>query len=136
MKNALNEVERGKCNQYFASRSDNVVIKLITPFEQIGLVLINGTSNEIQLKIASTLRDQLLNNGIDKIEIDGYRKQIIYIDLDPISLLSNKLDEEVAKRVKPEIKNIPSGVFENDSVMQLRTFSKESLRYRKYRDNK
>ena len=61
-------------------------------------MLINGTSNENQLKkIASSLRDQLLNNGIDKIEIDGYRKQIIYIDLDPISLLSNKLDpEEVA----------------------------------------
>ena len=98
-------------------------------------MLINGTSNENQLKkIASSLRDQLLNNGIDKIEIDGYRKQIIYIDLDPISLLSNKLDpEEVAMRVKPEIKNIPSGTFQNSSVVQLRTYSKrESFRYRKY----
>ena len=56
--------------------------ELGTPFEQIDLILINGTSNENQLKkIANNLRDQLLNNGIDKIEIDGYRKQIIYIDL-------------------------------------------------------
>ena len=128
MKNALNEVEREvNAITTFPEESDVPVIKLITPFEQIGLVLINGTSNENQLKkIASSLRDQLLNNGIDKIEIDGYRKQIIYIDLDPISLLSNKLDpEEVAMRIKPEIKNIPSGIFQNNSVVQLRTFSKK-----------
>ncbi|GIS17520.1 MAG: hypothetical protein CM15mP118_3990 [Alphaproteobacteria bacterium] len=128
MKNALNEVEREvNAITTFPEESDVPVIKLITPFEQIGLVLINGTSNENQLKkIASSLRDQLLNNGIDKIEIDGYRKQIIYIDLDPISLLSNKLDpEEVAMRIKPEIKNIPSGIFQNNNVVQLRTFSKK-----------
>ena len=54
-------------------------IKLITPFEQIGLVLINGTSNEFQLKkIASSLRDQLLNNGIDKIEIDGLEANYLH----------------------------------------------------------
>ncbi len=118
MKNALNEVEREvNAISTFPQESDTPVIKLITPFEQIGLVLINGTSNENQLKeIAGSLRDQLLNNGIDKIEIDGYRKQIIYIDLDPISLLSNKLDpEEVAIRIKPEIKNIPSGIFQNNN---------------------
>ncbi|MDA9708160.1 efflux RND transporter permease subunit [Alphaproteobacteria bacterium] len=128
MKNALNEVEREvNAITTFPEESDVPVIKLITPYEQIGLVLINGNSNENQLKkIAASLRDQLLNNGIDKIEIDGYRKQIIYIDLDPISLLSNKLDpEEVAMRIKPEIKNIPSGIFQNSSVVQLRTFSKK-----------
>ena len=128
MKTALNEVEREvNAISTFPQESDIPVIKLITPFEQIGLVLINGTSNENQLKeIAGSLRDQLLNNGIDKIEIDGYRKQIIYIDLDPISLLSNKLDpEEVAIRIKPEIKNIPSGIFQNNNVVQLRTFSKK-----------
>ena len=105
MKNALTEVEREiNAISTFPQDSETPVIKVITPFEQIGLVLINGTSNEIQLKkIASDLRDKLLNKGIDKIEIDGFRKQIIYIDLDPISLLSNKLDpEEVALRIKPE----------------------------------
>ncbi len=128
MKNALIEVEREiNAISTFPQDSETPVIKLITPYEQIGLVLINGTSNEIQLKkIASDLRDKLLNKGIDKIEIDGFRKQIIYIDLDPISLLSNKLDpEEVALRVKPEIKNIPSGIFQNGTTLQLRTFSKK-----------
>ncbi len=128
MKNALNEVEREvNAISTFPQDSEVPVIKLITPFEQIGLVLINGTSNEIQLKkVASNLRDKLLNKGIDKIEIDGFRKQIIYIDLDPISLLSNKLDpEEVALRIKPEIKNIPSGIFQNSTTLQLRTFSKK-----------
>ena len=128
MKNALNEVEREvNAISTFPQDSEVPVIKLITPFEQIGLVLINGTSNEIQLKkVASNLRDKLLNKGIDKIEIDGFRKQIIYIDLDPISLLSNKLDpEEVALRIKPEIKNIPSGIFQNNTTLQLRTFSKK-----------
>ena len=128
MKNALNEVEREiNAITTFPLDAETPIIKLITPFEQIGLVLLNGTSNEIQLKnIANSLRDKLLNNGIDKIEIDGFRKQIIYIDLDPISILSNKLDpEEVAEKIKPEIKNIPSGLFQNDTTLQLRTFSKK-----------
>ena len=51
MKNALNEVEREvNAITTFPEESDVPVIKLITPFEQIGLVLINGTSNENQLK--------------------------------------------------------------------------------------
>ena len=128
MKNSLNELEMEvNAIDTFPQESEVPVITLINPYEQIGLVLINGTSNEIQLKkVASRLRDKLLNNGIDKIEIDSFRKQIIYIDLDPISLFSNKLDpEEVALRINPEIKNIPSGIFQSSSTLQLRTFSKK-----------
>ena len=128
MKNALNEVEREvNTISTFPKEADTPVIKLISPYEQIGLVLITGVSNEIQLKkVANNLRDKLLNRGIDKIEIDGFRKQVIYIDLDPISLLSNKLDpEEVALRIKTEIKNSPSGIFRDSTLLQLRTFSKK-----------
>ena len=47
MKNALNDVER-EVNSIvtFPQDSEVPVIKLINPFEQIGLVLINGTANE------------------------------------------------------------------------------------------
>ena len=48
MKNALNEVEREvNAISTFPKEADNPIIKLITPFEQIGLVLISGNSNEI-----------------------------------------------------------------------------------------
>ncbi|MAJ24134.1 MAG: hypothetical protein CMP36_01340, partial [Rickettsiales bacterium] len=126
MKSSLADVEREiKSITSFPLESEAPVIKLITPYEQIGLILISGF-NELELKkISGLLRDELLNNGIDKIEIDGLRKQVIYVDLDPISLLSNRLDpEEVAIKIKPEIKNIPSGIFRDNNLLQLRTFSK------------
>ena len=127
MKSSLADVEREiKSITSFPLESEAPVIKLITPYEQIGLILISGF-NELELKkISGLLRDELLNNGIDKIEIDGLRKQVIYVDLDPISLLSNRLDpEEVAIKIKPEIKNIPSGIFRDNNLLQLRTFSKK-----------
>ena len=105
MKRALADVEREvKAISSFPKNSELPEIKLIIPYEQIGLVLINGETSELNLKkTAKALRDQLLDNGLDKIEIDGIRNQIIYVDLDPMFLLSNKLDPEyIANKIRQE----------------------------------
>ncbi len=128
MKRALADVER-EVNTItaFPEEAELPEVKLIIPYEQIGLVLINGEVSELELKKnAKELREDLLNNGLDKIEIDGIRKQIIYIDLDPLYLFSNKLDtENIANKIKQETKNIPSGILKDKSFIQLRTNSKK-----------
>ena len=128
MKRALSDVDR-EVNSitFFPLEAESPEIKLIIPYEQIGLILVEGKVGETEIKkVAKSLREELLEKGIDKIEIDGIRNQVIYIDLDPIAVLSNKLDlEKIASNIKLDIKNIPSGIFKDDSVLQLRTFSKK-----------
>ena len=78
---------------------------------------------EFKLKLISKdVRQLLLDKGIDKVDIDGYRKQVIYVDADPIALLSNKLDiSDLNKEILTNLKSIPSGVFRDDKLIQLRT---------------
>ena len=127
MKRALNDVERDvKTIVSFPEGSKKPEISQIIPYEQIGLVLIKGSATEYQLKkITKELRQTLLDNGIDKIEIDGIRQQVIYVDLDPLSLFANNLDvDDVAKKINQEIKNIPSGILKDSKSLQLRTKGK------------
>ena len=128
MKRALSDVER-EVNSItsFPADSELPEIKLIIPYEQISLILINGEASELELKrTAKNLRERLLNQGVDKIEIDGIRNQIIYINIDPLALFSNKLDpEQVANKIKLETKNIPSGILRDQNFLQLRTSSKK-----------
>ncbi len=128
MKRALSDVER-EVNSIVSLPEDAELpeVKLIIPYEQIGLILINGKANELELKkTANKLREKLLDKGLDKIEIDGKRKQIIYINLDPVSLFSNKLDpDSVANKIGKDNKNIPSGILKDETLLQLRTSSKK-----------
>ncbi len=127
MKRALSDVERGiKSILSFPENAKKPDISQIVPYEQIGLVLIKGNATEYQLKrITKDLRQDLLDNGIDKIEIDGIRQQVIYVDLDPLSLFANHLDvEDVANIVRQESKNIPSGILMDNNALQLRTKGK------------
>ncbi len=124
MKRALSDVERDL--QTIVAFPEDVKkpdISQIIPYEQIGLVLIKGAATEYQLKkITKELRQSLLNSGIDKIEIDGIRDQVIYVDLDPLSLFANHLDvEDIANKVRQEYKNIPSGTLMDTNTLQLRT---------------
>ena len=124
MKRALSDVERDiQTIVAFPEDAKKPDISQIIPYEQIGLVLIKGTATEYQLKkITKELRQTLLDRGIDKIEIDGVRQQMIYVDLDPLSLFANHLDvEDIAKKIRQENKNIPSGTLMDNNVLQLRT---------------
>ena len=87
------------------------------------MILITGEVSEFKLKVISKdVRQLLLDKGIDKVDIDGYRKQVIYVDADPIALLSNKLDiSDLNKEILTNLKSIPSGVFRDDKLIQLRT---------------
>ncbi|MBJ58066.1 MAG: hypothetical protein CMP24_07525 [Rickettsiales bacterium] len=127
MERALNDVEREiKSITSLPEGSKTPEIKLFIPYEQIGLVLVKGNISEGELKkAAKDLKQNLLDKGIDKIEIEGVRKQIIYVDLDPVSLFANSIDtSDVKERINLETKNIPSGLFRDESLLQIRAFGK------------
>ncbi len=127
MERALNDVERQvKSLTNLPTDAKSPEINQIVPYEQIGLVLINGDRSEKELKVvAKELEQILLDEGIDKIEIDGTRDKIIYVDLDPLSLFANNLDAlDIKKKIIQESKNIPSGLFRDDSLLQIRSFGK------------
>ncbi len=124
MQKALVDVDRSiKTITNLPEGSKKPESKVIIPYEQIGLVLISGDIAESQLKvIARNIKQKLLDKGLDKVDIDGLRKKVIYIDVDPITMFSNQLDiNDINTEVFTNLKSIPSGTFRDDKLVQLRT---------------
>ncbi len=124
MQKALIDVDRSiKAISNLPDESKKPESKVIIPYEQIGLILLSGDVPETQLKvIARDIKQMLLDKGLDKVEIDGLRKQVIYIDVDPVAMFSNKLDiNDINTEIFTNLKSIPSGVFRDDKLVQLRT---------------
>ena len=124
MQRALTDVERAiNSLNNLPEDSKDPESKVITPYEQIGLILVTGETSEYQLKIiAKDIRQVLLDKGIDKVDIDGLRKQVIYVDTDPVAMFSNKLDiNDLNNEIFKNLKSIPSGVLKDDKLLQLRT---------------
>ena len=94
MQKALADVERSiKAITNLPEGSKKPEIKVITPYEQIGLVLLTGNVPEAELKaISRDIKQKLLDKGLDKVDIDGLRKKVIYVDVSPVGMFSNKLD--------------------------------------------
>ena len=124
MQKALIDVDRSiKAVNNLPEGSKKPESKVIIPYEQIGLVLLSGEVPESQLKaISRDIKQKLLDKGLDKIDIDGLRKQVIYIDVDPVAMFSNKIDiNDINTEIFTSLKSMPSGVFRDDKLVQLRT---------------
>ena len=124
MKRALADVDRAiNSLNNLPEEAKEPESKVIIPYEQIGLILVTGKASEYQLKIvAKDIRQLLLDKGIDKVDIDGLRKQVIYVDADPVSMFSNKLDiNDLNNEISTNLKSIPSGLLKDDKLLQLRT---------------
>ena len=124
MQKALVDVDRSiKAITNLPESSKKPESKVIIPYEQIGLVLLSGKIPETQLKAtARDIKQKLLDKGLDKVDIDGLRKQVIYVDVDPVAMFSNKLDiNDINAEIFSNLKSIPSGVFRDNKLLQLRT---------------
>lgn len=95
----------------------------IARYEQIAKLLIYGSISHSELRaLANSYEQQLLNAGIDKIDINGLPEQEISIQVshDTLQHLNLSLDQ-IGQRIKELSKDLPAGTFgEHDAATDLR----------------
>ncbi|MFT4564062.1 MAG: multidrug efflux pump subunit AcrB [Gammaproteobacteria bacterium] len=86
-------------------------IRRIIRYETISKVVISGPFPERSLKhIAKSLRDDLLDRGIDRIDLFGARDEEIWVDVEPATLRRYDLKlADIAERIKQSSQDLPSG---------------------------
>ncbi len=94
-------------------------------YENVGRLSITGPFSEKVVKnYARKIRDGLLRAGIDRVELNGARKEEIEITLKEADLRRLKLTlADIAAKVKLNTTDRPSGTLEGETEMQLRTLS-------------
>lgn len=103
--------------------SEKPVITRVVRYEPITRLLISGPYPESALKaIAKNLRDELLNRGVDKVELAGARDEEIWVEVLPETL--RRLDmtiDDIANRIKQISQDIPAGDTGGIQAKQIRS---------------
>lgn len=123
MQSALSTVESAISGiTTFPDEAEEPVIKRIMRYDLISRLVISGPYSEASLKvIAKQMRDDLLNMGIDKIDIRGIRDEEIWVEIDPARL--RQLDMtlgEIAQAIGGRNQDLPSGKV-GDGQIRIRT---------------
>lgn len=102
-------------------------IKRIIRYETVGRILLYGGVNEEDLReIAKSIRSDLLNLGIDKINILGMRDKEINIYINPFSLISFNLSiQDIANKIKSS-QDIPIGTIEDKERRKIKFFGEKN----------
>ncbi len=103
--------------------SEEPVVTRISFFEPVTKISVSGPFTEKELKTyAKQIRDGLLDAGIDKVTFNGARDEEIWVSIRERELrrLGLSLDD-IAKRIRDETRDTPSGILEGSIEMQLRS---------------
>ena len=86
-------------------------IRRIIRYETISKLVISGPFPEGSLKrIAKSIRDELLDLGIDRIDLFGARDEEIWVDVNPTTLRRFDLKlSDIAERIGASSQDLPSG---------------------------
>lgn len=91
--------------------SEKPVINRVVRYEPITRLLLSGPYPEAALKkMAKDLRDELLERGVDKVDLVGARDEEIWVDVLPETL--RRLDmtiQDIAGRINKISQDIPAG---------------------------
>lgn len=105
--------------------AEEPVIQRITFFDPVAKLALSGPFSEQALKAyAKRLRDGLLAAGIDKVTFSGARDEEIWVRIKEADL--RRLDltlDDVARRIRADTRDLPSGVLEGEVEMQLRALA-------------
>ncbi len=103
--------------------SEEPVVTRITFFEPVAKISVAGPFTEKQLKTyAKQIRDGLLASGIDKVTFNGARDEEIWVSIRERALRRLDLSlSDIAKRIRDETRDLPSGILEGGIEMQLRS---------------
>ena len=102
--------------------SERPIISQETFFEPAASILISGPFEERALRaFAKQIRDGLLERGIDKINLEGYRDEEIWIEAHAAQLRRYALTpDEIAARIAGSSLDVPGGVLRGDVERQVR----------------
>lgn len=122
---ALNQVKQ-KVDEFrnFPTDSEEPSVINISRYEQVARILIYGTNNPAELRnLVDTYEQQLLDAGIDKIDITGLPEQEISIQISHKTLQHLNLSlDQIGQRIREFSKDSPAGTFgEHDTATELRS---------------
>ena len=112
MQEALSDVESAITQlRTLPEDAEEPEIKRIVRYETISKLVISGPFPEHSLKsIAKTLRDTLLDRGVDRVDLFGARDEEIWVDVDPSVLRRYDLKlADIAMRIGASSVDLPSG---------------------------
>ncbi len=91
--------------------SEKPEIKRIVRYDTINRIVISGPYPESSLKaIAKGIRDDLLDRGVDKVDITGARDEEIWVEVAPERLLELNLTlADISERIRGASQDLPSG---------------------------
>lgn len=105
--------------------SEEPVITRAAYYENVAKVAISGPFSENVIKsYAKTIRNGLLDNGIDRVTLRGVRDEEIWVEIKEENLRRLGLSlSTVAERIRQETRDLPSGTIEGDLEVQLRALA-------------
>ena len=91
--------------------SENPIIQRIFRYDTISKIIVSGSSPELSLKlIAKRIRDELLDIGVDKVEITGARDEEIWVETSPELLHQLNLSiSKISSKIRGTSQDFPSG---------------------------
>ena len=102
--------------------SEKPKIRRIIRYETVGRLLLYGNISEEKLRNnAKNIRDDLLNLGIDKINILGMRDKEIIVAVEPLSLMTFKKSiQEISNNIYAFSKDFPAGTIEDSDIRKIK----------------
>jgi len=122
---ALNQVKQ-KVDEFrnLPTDAEEPSVINIARYEQVARVLIYGTDNAAELRyLVDSYEQQLIDAGIDKIDLTGLPEQEISIQISRENLQHLNLSlDQIGQRIKALSKDSPAGTFgEHDAATELRS---------------
>ncbi len=92
-------------------------------YDTISRIVVSGPYPEASLKaVAKRIRDDLLERGIDKVDMFGARDEEIWVEIRPETLLELDLTlGDVAQRIRETSQDLPSGDTAGTNETQIRS---------------
>lgn len=124
MQSALSDVETAVSTvTTLPVGSEQPEVRRIVRYDTISRLVLSGPVPEASLKqIAKRIRDDLLDRGIDQVDLFGAREEEIWVEIQPESLLELDLTlEDISDRIAETSQDLPSGDTSGDVEMQIRS---------------
>jgi multidrug efflux pump subunit AcrB len=102
--------------------AEKPIISQVTFFEPVVSVLLSGPFEEIALRAyAKQMRDGLLNAGIDKVVMSGFRDEEIWVEAQAAQLRRYDMTaQDIADKLSGSSLDVPGGVLRGEVERQVR----------------